>query len=533
MITDLSRADLNREDSRFVCVDGVPMVAETAKPFDPAVLRSISLSDRDRWIELARSLRGQFAIVVAESGSAAVITDLTGSYPVFLLSKPDGSPWKLSNSLAELEGDSKRSVRRSALFQYVAFGSMDMNQETIYTDITRSAAGAVNFYSSAGGTSHEYARWSEMGATPESDPDRAGDRLESLIRSYTDAWMGSLPISEPLGILLSGGTDSTLLAAFLRDPFFAAGRLKCFTQHFRWRRYSEFEQARANAHALGIETEPVMLGRSQHHAAVLALNSRLQDQPCVTMQAFNLWSLVNSVSGRCRAFMLGEHADSLFLGFGHFFHGFPPELNAYLAAADLIPGDERLDWVAPRTAVQEVDREFLAALDLPEGEYREWLESVRQRRIARLAPFRELHLTSMQQLGGQIDGGLNWQRIILPVTRSLDGVQILTPFFDSAVIALALSLTPSLKYRDGKTKFLLRYVLQKHIGQILTKKPAAASPVAIWRILSSKRERARISPVLRPYYDRLSRRNTASLGRMVNHHLKVASMGLWMGARSL
>jgi len=533
MIADLSRADLNREDSRLVCVDGVPMGAETGKPYEPAGLRSIQLSDRDRWIELARSLRGQFAIVVVESGSAVVITDLTGSYPVFLLSKPDGSPWKLSTSLAELEGDSKRSVRRSALFQYVAFGSMDMNQETIYTDISRSAAGAVNFYSAAGGTSHEYARWSEMVEAAESDPNRAGDRLESLVRTYTEAWMGSLPVSEPLGILLSGGTDSTLLAAFLRDRFFAAGRLKCFTQHFRWRRYSEFEQARTNADALGIETEPVMLGRSQHYAAVLALNSRLQDQPCVTMQAFNLWSLVKSVSGRCRAFMLGEHADSLFLGFGHFFYGFPSELNAYLAAADAIPGDKRLAWVAPRTTVDDADRELLSALDLPEREYREWLESIAQSRIARLAPFRELHLTSLQQLSGQIDGGLNWQRIILPVTRSVDGVRILTPFFDSAVIALALSLTPSLKYRDGKTKFLLRYILQKHIGRILMKKPAAASPVAIWRILSSRRERLGISPSLQPYYDRLSRRNTLSLGRLVNHHLKVASLGLWMGARNL
>ena len=532
-LVDLSLADLNREDGRLVRVDGVPMVAETGRPFDPAGLNLINLSDHNRWIELARSLRGQFAIVVVESGSAVVITDLTGSYPVFVLSKPDGSPWKLSTSLAALEGDSKRSVRRSALFQYVAFGSMDMNQETIYTDISRAAAGAVNFYSAAGGMSYEYARWSEMVETEESDIDRAGDRLESLIRTCTDAGMGSLPDSEPLGILLSGGTDSTLLAAFLRDPFFVAGRLKCFTHHFRWRRYSEFEQARTNAHALGIETEPVMLGRSQHHAAVLALNSRLQDQPCATTQAFNLWSLVRSVSGRCNAFMLGEHADSLFLGFEHFFYGLPSELNAWLAATDAIPPNQRIAWVAPRTTVDEADRELLSALDLPEREYREWLESFAQGRIGRLAPFSKLHLTSLQQLSGQIDGGLNWQRVVLPVARSIDGVRFLTPFFDSAVVALALSLAPSLKYRDGQTKFLLRHALQKHIGRILMKKPAAASPVAIWRILSSRRERLRISPALQPYYDRLSRRNTVSLGRLVNHQLKVASLGLWMGARNL
>ena len=127
---------------------------------------------------------------------------------------------------------------------------------------------------------------------------------------------------------------------------------------------------------------------------------------------------------------------------------------------------------------------FSLPLDLPEGEYIAGmaLESAARSRRVRLSPFCGLHLTSLQQLSGQIDGGLNWQRIILPVARSVEGIRILTPFFDSGVIALALSLTASLKYRDGNTKFLLRYLLKKHIGRILTKKPAAASPVAIWRL---------------------------------------------------
>ena len=307
-----------RGSSTLTACRSAPTQASLSNPPHSALFRSLIAHAGS---ELARSLRGQFAIVVVGAGAlAVVITDLTGSYPVFLLSKPDGAPWKLSTRLAGLEGDSKRSVRRAALFQYVAFGSMDMNHETIYTDVSRSAAGSVTFYSAAGETSHEYAPWSEMVHEVENDPDRAAElRLESMIRTYTEAGMGSLPASEPLGILLSGGTDSTLLAAILRDPFFAAGRLKCFTQHFRWRRYSEFAQARENAQVLGINTEPVMLDRSKHHSAVLALNSRRQDQPCLTMQAFNLWSLIHSVSGQCRAFMMGEHADSLFLGFGHFF----------------------------------------------------------------------------------------------------------------------------------------------------------------------------------------------------------------------
>ncbi len=202
-----------------------------------------------------------------------------------------------------------------------------------------------------------------------------------------------------------------------------------------------------------------------------------------------------------------------------------------------MPPEKRLAWVVPRSAaddaVDENSRELLAALGLAETEYREWLEDAARTRAARLAPFRELHLTTLQQLNGQIDGGLSWQRIMLPVTRSVEGVRILTPFFDAAFIALALSLTVSLKYRDGNTEIPPPVRPPKtHLGDFdekarcrLPRRPLAHAPLPS--------ERSLISPSLRPYYDRLSRRNTMSLGRMVNHHLKVASLGLWMDARNL
>src|SRR6185437_7549723 len=120
-------------------------------------------------------------------------------------------------------------------------------------------------------------------------------------------------------------------------------------------RYSELAQAKINAQALDIDTQAVMLNRSQHYAAVLALNSRLQDQPCVTVQAINLWSLIQSTSAHCRAFMLGEHADSLFLGFGHFFHGLPSELSAYQAATEAMSAKDRLAWLVPRFALDNYD----------------------------------------------------------------------------------------------------------------------------------------------------------------------------------
>jgi hypothetical protein len=514
---------------RRVHVDGLPILTATGKALGDTDVPVFSFADLESWAGWARSLRGQFAVIVAEGSSAIIVTDLAGCYPAFYLTGPAGTARKIATSLIELENDSSRSVRRTALFEYVAFRSMDLDGETIYKDIDRASGGSVTFYSRDRIETREYARWESLIQCGDQDMDAAEQQLESLIRTYTDANMPQG--GEPLGILLSGGTDSTLLASLLKDEW--KGRLRFFTQHFSFRRYSELSQAEENARTLGIETRAVMLRRSNHLRAVRALNSRECDQPCVTLQAFNLWSLIHSVSKDCRFFMLGEHADSLFLGFGHFFSGLPSDTDSYLAATHALAPERKLDWVLPRVGISDLDAELLDALDLSREEYLEWLGDFARRRAGRFAPFRNRHLTTLQQLDGQIDGGLGWQRIVLPVLKSLAGVKILTPFFDPAMIAFALSLPVTLKYRDGKTKFLLREVLRKHIGRELRKAPAAASPVAIWRIPASFKERAAISPVLRPYYDRLMKRNLFSLGRMVNHQVKVAALGLWMHGRGL
>lgn len=520
-------AKLSGGAPRSVHVDGTPIVAATGRVLDSAALQAIAPDDRDAWIALAKSLRGQFAIVASESDCATAVTDLTGCYPVFRLSGAGGNSSMLATSLAELEPHSTRSVRRSALYQYVAFAAMDLNGETIYTDVDRAPAGSVTCYRGRRAESHEYGDWERMAGDSESDIDAAEKRLESIVESYTEANLHA----EVLGILLSGGTDSALLTALLREKF--KGRLQCFTQNFLFSRYSELTQARENARTLGVETTPVMLDRASHLEAVLAVNSRLQDQPCFTMQAFNLWSLIHSVAPRCRKFMLGEHADSLFLGFGHFFEGLPVDMDAYMSVTGAMSAGQKLAWIAPRATVAEHDAELLSVLGLRQQEYLDWLEEFARRRKARLAPFAGHHLTTLQQLNGQIDGGLSWQRIVLPVMRSMTQVGILTPFFDVATIALALSLPVDWKYRDGKTKFFLRYVLKKHIGSEMRKQPAAASPVAIWRLLPSIRERAAVSASLRPYYDRLVRGNVMTRGRLVNHCVKVAALGIWMGARGL
>ncbi len=263
-------ADLRRQDARLIHVDGVPVRNRTAMALDLAELRSIALSDHARWLELARSLRGQFAIVVMEAGAAVAITDLTGSYPVFLLSAPNGAPWKLATSLVELEVDSKRSVRRTALFQYVAFGSMDMNQETIYTDISRAPAGAVAFFPKRMPSRRNTRTGTPWRKRPRRTPIAPGLCSNPSCGPTPNAAWIRFPPPSPWGFCSPAVPIPRSLPRSSASRFPAVEDCRCFTQDFSWGRYSELAQARANAAALGIQTEPVMLDRTTHFLAVRA-----------------------------------------------------------------------------------------------------------------------------------------------------------------------------------------------------------------------------------------------------------------------
>jgi asparagine synthetase B (glutamine-hydrolysing) len=279
-----------------------------------------------------------------------------------------------------------------------------------------------------------------------------------------------------------------------------------------------------------------MVRRSDYYEACLKLNGRAQDSPIHGSQAANLYCLAAFARERnIDTLITGEHADSLFLGFGHFFRDFPEGTPEYLAAITGLEPDRKLRYVtADSRDPSTLSIELLARLGISDGEYTRAVAGALDARRRAFEPLAaRFGLPSLQQLGGQIDSGVNWRETCLPVMRSLPGCRILCPFYDSEMIRFALRLPPEWLYRDGQTKYFLRHLLKKRTRLECAKRPAALSPLRFWRLLPSLREYASMCADLRPLYRSISRRNGAQLGLLYNDVSRIAGLAVWMKSHGL
>jgi asparagine synthase (glutamine-hydrolysing) len=115
----------------------------------------------------------------------------------------------------------------------------------------------------------------------------------------------------PVGAFLSGGIDSTIIAALLRE----IGPLRTFSLGYAESAYSELPQAAATARFLGTEHEEIIMGPEEFWAALPRAVWHLDD-PVADPSAVALYALAREAGRHVTVALSGEGADELFGGYG-------------------------------------------------------------------------------------------------------------------------------------------------------------------------------------------------------------------------
>jgi asparagine synthetase B (glutamine-hydrolysing) len=309
-------------------------------------------------------------------------------------------------------------------------------------------------------------------------------------------------------------------------------------QDFFLERYSERAAAIETAERIGIPIVTAKIGRADYFRAFRELNSASQNSVVHYTEAHNLYSLADFVRQQgIDTVITGYNADYLFLGMGHFFAGFPQGPEEYRQAISRLSFEEKLDRVvASPPQLSRRSSELLDALQVSASDYGLFVDKViaAQRRL--LEPLaRVVDLPTLQQLRGQIDGGVEWQdeQGCLAVMRALPGCNLLCPFYDSEIIRFALKLPVNLIFNEGQTKYLLRRVLKALTGLERPKRPASMSPMRLWRFLPNPKEYSSVSQCLRKLYYELSVDNMRKGGTLSRDLTKVAALGVWLKSHQL
>ncbi|MFZ3340237.1 MAG: asparagine synthase (glutamine-hydrolyzing) [Terriglobales bacterium] len=210
-----------------------------------------------------------------------------------------------------------RKLDPNGLFSFLAFGSV-YEPRTIVEGISAVPPGHFISFEKGNVSSHQY--WNPLEfigdpTTESADARRAdgGDAERNLPALLCDAVLSHLVSDVPVGVFLSGGIDSSCLAALMNE---AGVRPATFSLVFREAEFNEAEYSRLVARRFGTDHHELTVSQQDAFSSIPEALSAM-DQP--TIDGINTWL----VSAKARAAgvkvaLTGLGADEMFAGYSNF-----------------------------------------------------------------------------------------------------------------------------------------------------------------------------------------------------------------------
>ncbi len=241
-----------------------------------------------------------------------------------------------------------------------------LDEETLYRGITKLPPG--HFIRMDRNGFHMQRYW-DLNFTPKERFDSEQDAVTAFRDTFNDAVESRLMADVPLGVFLSGGIDSSVIAAamskMVNEP------IQSFTVAFAERDYSEFEFSRAVAKHIGAELHEVTVSPEQFFDAWPTMVYH-EDEPIAHPSSIPLHFVSKLAAERVKVVLTGEGADELLAGYERYYQTvynlrygrlFPSALRPLTRALiDLLPDTFTPKRKAVRTALYlptDIDTLFL------------------------------------------------------------------------------------------------------------------------------------------------------------------------------
>lgn len=338
------------------------------------------------------------------------------------------------------------------------------------------------------------------------DDEEAADELEALVARS----VGLQRVADvPLGAFLSGGIDSSLVVAQMQRQ--ASDPVRTFTIGFSERAYDESEAARAVARHLGTDHTEMIVTPEEAMAVIPSL-PRVYDEPFGDASAIPTWLVAQLARRHVTVALSGDGGDELFAGYGRYHR-----TSALWQTAQRLPAVVRGTAHAGLRAVPDAAVQGLLTR-LGVGRHPHLFgDRVRGLRAAFGArtsdPLYAARISRWPDPGGLLQADATppptWaetrptdrthptERMMATDTRSYlpddvlvkvdraamaHGLETRVPLLDHRVVAFAWSLPHDMRVRDGRSKWLLRQVLYRHVPRELVDrgKQGFGVPVDVW-----------------------------------------------------
>jgi asparagine synthase (glutamine-hydrolysing) len=438
----------------------------------------------------AERLRGMFAIAIWDAPRRRLVLarDRFGIKPLYY--RDEGGELAFASELRALP---RGEIDPDAVEAFLAFNSIPAPL-TIFRETRKLPAGHVLVWESGLTRLERFARPAPV-PIGELRDDEEAELVEELRARLRDSVRAHLVSDVPVGVLLSGGVDSALLAALAAEE--SSEPLRTFSIGFAERSFNELEDARRVASRYGTEHRELVLRPDA--ALLLPALADAFDEPFADSSALPTYLVSELAASDVKVALSGEGGDELFGGY-------------YTYAADLLaarlggvarlvrPVVERLPSSTGKASFDYKAKRFVRAAHLPPLErHHGWKEifapDARAELTGRASAFDPVDLLRARFAETEgadelarlqdVDLGIYLVDDLLVKTDRASmahSLEARVPYLDTVVTNMALALPTRHKVRGLSKKVLLRKAAVPLLPREIVngKKRGFSIPAAAW-----------------------------------------------------
>lgn len=465
---------------------------------------------------------GMFALALWDKAERclALARDRLGEKPLYYGRQSPGAPFLFASELKALaEHPSFTSeINRDSLALYLRSNYVPA-PFSIYRGIFKLEPGCILTLSAKRQDAQVEEYWSssravEEGALRQFDgsPEECVTELEQLL---TRAVGRQMLADVPLGAFLSGGIDSSTIVAVMQKQ--SAVPVKTFSIGFEEEGFDEARHAARVARHLGTDHTELYV-TSGEAIRVLPRLSQIYDEPFADSSQIPTYLVSTLARRQVKVALSGDGGDELFGGYDRYglaaalwrrlaaiprpirraaaatLTYMPAQMlsGAVAGAGRLLPEVSRIEGLGSKIQQRSALLASRSAMELYRGLISQWPDPGSIVIGAAEAPPRSYSTTFAEEALGTIEQMMALDTvsylpddILVKLDRASMAVSLETrvPLLDHHVVEFAWRVPFEYKVRDGKTKWLLRQLLYRHVPCELVERPKMGFGVPIGKWL--------------------------------------------------
>jgi asparagine synthase (glutamine-hydrolysing) len=448
----------------------------------------------DYGADLVDHLNGMFAFALWDVRQRRLLLarDRTGEKPLYYTRVGEDLAFASEiKSLLQHPGV-RAEIDPTALDEFMTFGYVQ-TPGTLFRDIVRVPEGHVVEWQDGRVSARQY--WDV-----DFRPDETATRQEHIERVrwlLEDAVRLRLRSDVPLGVLLSGGVDSSAVTGLLAR---AGGRVKTFSIAFdAGPAFNELSYARRVAREFATEHHEVVLTPQAFRDFVPSFVYHM-DEPVTEAPAIPLYFVSKLSQQHVKVVLSGEGSDELFGGYPihrymqwiERFHRAPARLRTAATRALLAATASQKLHKYARLAQLPLERRYLN-VHLYDPALRRWIYTAEfRRRIAGFDPVSRLEPYFERTAGRDVLSRLlyvdtkTWlpNDLLIKADRMsmAASIELRVPFLDHRLIEYAATIPSRYKIRRGESKHVLKAALADLLPHEILHRPKMGFPTPLGRM---------------------------------------------------